>query len=522
MSPPQIRVQARPDQAPREARFGALGIPRGWFVVAFSSDLPSGEIRTLRYFGRELVAYRGASGLVTVAGAYCPHLGAHLGCGGVVEGDALRCPFHRWRFGPDGACDEIPYSGVIPRSARLETLPVIEQNGVVHAFFDPSGTLAPWALPTLDEQGWTEGRTVLWRGLTTHPQEIFENTVDVAHIGPIHAGRGARLRGKPEMDHERMRVEVEFEAPGEIVGMPDLLNDVHLEVTLRGLGWVVVETHVRNVGVRARQRIYVTPIDEERVDIRGIVHVRAGDDPAFTEELATLFHRAYVEDFAKDFPIWENKRYLARPQLAKGDGPIGGYRRWCAQFYPEPLASSAPREEPAASAAPPEPEIASSRPDVPLARLWARVRDTLVAWRRPHPPHDDLEPVLASEAGPRSPEPTSPAPTRSSRPVRDVSDYFDTLADRFVPGAARGVDAVFQWELGGADGRTFHARVREGQLTLVPGAHPSPHVALVIDASSYVRVVNGELDGARAFTIGGGKIRGSVPLAMKMRTLFPA
>ena len=49
-----------------------------------------------------------------------------------------------------------------------------------------------------------------------------------------------------------------------------------------------------------------------------------------------------------------------------------------------------------------------------------------------------------------------------------------------------------------------------------------PSVALVLPADDYVRVVNGELDGTRAFTTGGGKVRGSLPLAMKMRTLFPA
>ncbi|MFO0686582.1 MAG: Rieske 2Fe-2S domain-containing protein [Sandaracinus sp.] len=522
MSPPQVREPARPLSPPAPARFGALGIPIGWYVVAFSSDLPAGEVRTLRYFGRELVAFRGASGRVTVAGAYCPHLGAHLGCGGVVEGDAIRCPFHKWRFDGSGECREIPYSDVIPRTARLETLPVLEQNGVVHAFFDPTGTRAPWSLPVLDESGWTPGRTVIWRGLTTHPQEIFENTVDVAHIGPIHDGRGARLRGKPEMDGERMRVEVEFEAPGAVVGMPDLVNDVHLEVTLRGLGWVVVQTHVRNVEVRARQRIYVTPVDEEHFDIRGIVHVREGDDPAFTEELAELFHRAYVEDFAKDFPIWENKRYLARPQLAKGDGPIGGYRHWCTQFHTTRAAGErpAPARDEAPPASPAEPATAR-RPDVPLARLWSGVREAVARWRQQRPAPDPLDPASV-EAERSSPRPAStPAPT-ASRPVRDAAEYFDTLAERFVPSAARGVDAVFQWELGGEGGRTFHARVHEGALEIVPGAHPAPNVALVIDARSYVRVVNGELDGTRAFTTGGGKVRGSLPLAMKMRALFPA
>jgi putative sterol carrier protein len=35
-------------------------------------------------------------------------------------------------------------------------------------------------------------------------------------------------------------------------------------------------------------------------------------------------------------------------------------------------------------------------------------------------------------------------------------------------------------------------------------------------------MVNGELDGVRAFTSGRGKVKGNLALAMKMRALFPA
>ena len=45
--------------------------------------------------------------------AYCPHLGAHLGHGGRVEGGAVRCPFHAWLWGGDGRCLEVPYATVV-------------------------------------------------------------------------------------------------------------------------------------------------------------------------------------------------------------------------------------------------------------------------------------------------------------------------------------------------------------------------------------------------------------------------
>ena len=48
---------------------------------------------------------------VFVTDAYCPHLGAHLGFGGKVEGDCIKCPFHEWKFqGEDGKVAEVPYA----------------------------------------------------------------------------------------------------------------------------------------------------------------------------------------------------------------------------------------------------------------------------------------------------------------------------------------------------------------------------------------------------------------------------
>ena len=54
--------------------------------------------------------------------------------------------------------------------------------------------------------------------------------------------------------------------------------------------------------------------------------------------------RAFVAEIARqysqDIPIWENKRFLPRPLLCDGDGPILELRRYFAQFYPAPPAGS--------------------------------------------------------------------------------------------------------------------------------------------------------------------------------------
>jgi putative sterol carrier protein len=105
--------------------------------------------------------------------------------------------------------------------------------------------------------------------------------------------------------------------------------------------------------------------------------------------------------------------------------------------------------------------------------------------------------------------------------VTSVAEYFATLEQRFVPSATRGLDAVFQWELAGDDGGTYHAIVKDGTMQLTEGRHPQPTVTIAMPSTDYVKVVNGELDGARAFTTGRGKVSGKIRMAMKMRSIFP-
>ncbi|NRA09648.1 MAG: Rieske 2Fe-2S domain-containing protein, partial [Myxococcales bacterium] len=85
-------------------RYPFTSTPDGWYHVAASEEVEAGQVRSLRFFGRDLVLFRTESGEAIVLDAHCPHLGAHLGHGGQVVGESIRCPFHAWRFGSDGRC----------------------------------------------------------------------------------------------------------------------------------------------------------------------------------------------------------------------------------------------------------------------------------------------------------------------------------------------------------------------------------------------------------------------------------
>lgn len=83
---------------------GPHTFPRGWFMVADASQI-STVPQAVRFFGQELVLYRGHSGRVYLVDAYCPHMGTHLAKNTTsyvirdkrhVEGDSIRCPYHVW------------------------------------------------------------------------------------------------------------------------------------------------------------------------------------------------------------------------------------------------------------------------------------------------------------------------------------------------------------------------------------------------------------------------------------------
>jgi nitrite reductase/ring-hydroxylating ferredoxin subunit len=106
--------------------------PASWYLFCESRQLRDKPF-SQHILGRQLVAYRKASGQVTVMDAHCAHLGADLGCGTVV-GETIQCPFHHWRYGADGICTSIPHVGQIPPFARLRTYPVAERHGSIFFF----------------------------------------------------------------------------------------------------------------------------------------------------------------------------------------------------------------------------------------------------------------------------------------------------------------------------------------------------------------------------------------------------
>jgi 3-ketosteroid 9alpha-monooxygenase subunit A len=318
-------IEATAGDAPE----ASTGFPWGWFVIAFSEEIGPGAVRPLRYFGRDLVAFRSEAGALTVLDAHCPHRGSHLGHGGRVVGDELRCPAHGWGFGGDGRCQRIPYgSGEIPAAALLRRWPVCERNGVIHVWYHPTGAPPRFEVPAIPEwgaAGWSSWRHTCLE-VATHSREIVENVVDVAHFVPVHA-TDARAFENEFRDH------LAIQRSGGVGSGSSRYQGSSFRVTATYHGPGFQLTDFESRGGEARLLNAHTMIDGGRLHLRFGVLLREVGDAAKNER----FHAAYVRDlqrgFEQDIAIWTNKRWRDRPLLCDGDGPIMKLRRWYGQFY---------------------------------------------------------------------------------------------------------------------------------------------------------------------------------------------
>jgi phenylpropionate dioxygenase-like ring-hydroxylating dioxygenase large terminal subunit len=274
--------------------------------------------------GRELVLFRTPSGAARVLDAFCPHLGTHLGYGGRVIGETLRCPFHGWRFDGCGSCVEIPGAAKIPPKARVDSLTTCERNGMILVYRDGAGGPPAFEIPEapeLSSVGWTPPLEYSFT-IRTHVQEICENLADVSHFAELH---GLERPGVVKNTFGEHCYNMTLDSDGNL-----------LDMTLYGLGVELsrMQLRVEAGGERLFAAKFMTPVDEEHVLLRVLVSAQQnGAGPEVAERMATVFQDSTRRALLQDVPLWEHKRYQTAPLLSAADGPIAPFRRWARRFY---------------------------------------------------------------------------------------------------------------------------------------------------------------------------------------------
>lgn len=103
---------------------------------------------------------------------------------------------------------------------------------------------------------------------------------------------------------------------------------------------------------------------------------------------------------------------------------------------------------------------------------------------------------------------------------KTAKEYFEAMPAAFQRDVAAGLDATYQFELGGEGGGSWFVCVKGGELEVGQGTREKPDVVLRAQAKDYIEIAEGRANAVLAMATGKFKIEGNLGLAMKLQKIF--
>ena len=160
-----------------------------WYLAASANDVGDRPIG-LKRLGRNLVLWRDAGGVVHALEDYCPHRGAPLSLGRIIEG-RVSCAYHGFEIDAAGTIASVPATPDCPLVGQqaVRAYPVREIAGAIFVYFSDKANVTPPepALPDeLISPEWSSFLfTTEWR---CNWQVALDNRVDPLHGSFLHSG----------------------------------------------------------------------------------------------------------------------------------------------------------------------------------------------------------------------------------------------------------------------------------------------------------------------------------------------
>lgn len=164
-------------------------VRNAWYCAGWSSALSQGAeaLMQKRIAGESVVLYRKPSGEVVALEDRCCHRQAPLSLGR-KEGDALRCMYHGWKFGPDGQCIEIPGQAKVVQKACVRAFPVIEKNDWIWVWMgDPAKASEDLICHSVGPSHPDWDMRVSQIAVNTNYRLEIANLTDLSHVAWVHA-----------------------------------------------------------------------------------------------------------------------------------------------------------------------------------------------------------------------------------------------------------------------------------------------------------------------------------------------
>ena len=203
-------------QASRKQRQDRLtlvgpGTPMGkymrhfWHPVAAVAELTDEPVKAVKLLGEKLALFRAEDGSYGLVAERCPHRGTSLACA-MIEGNALVCAYHAWKFDKNGQCLETPAeapSSKLKDRIKIAGYPVQEMAGLLWAYLGeaPAPLLPRFEHMVRDDWEWDIGIS----RMPCNWLQVAENTLDPLHIEYLHMKYTNYARGRLGLEPVKVR-----------------------------------------------------------------------------------------------------------------------------------------------------------------------------------------------------------------------------------------------------------------------------------------------------------------------------
>jgi phenylpropionate dioxygenase-like ring-hydroxylating dioxygenase large terminal subunit len=170
-----------------EERIANEGFRGRWYALTASGNVGAEPVGITR-LGERIVLWREPGGAIHAQDDRCPHRGARLSQGRVVD-DTIACPYHGIRIDGDGRIAQVPALPGCPIEGRLalRTYAVREIAGAIFAYFPTPAGEAPVPFappPELTDPAWSH--FVCETTWQTNYRYAVENVIDPMHGPYLH------------------------------------------------------------------------------------------------------------------------------------------------------------------------------------------------------------------------------------------------------------------------------------------------------------------------------------------------
>lgn len=205
---------------------------KNWSGVGYAKDIPEvGDAKPIEFLGMPLLIVRDRGGNVGVFQNTCRHRGMILVSEPKKIGGAIRCPYHSWCYGLDGALRSTPHVGGpghnIHDDIVTENLGLIKIRSYIWQdviFVNVSGDAAEFEVANAKLlERWKEFDQPIYHGgdsssfkleVNTNWKLAVENYCESYHLPWVHPGLNSYSRLE---DHYNIEVPLEYSGQGTMV-----------------------------------------------------------------------------------------------------------------------------------------------------------------------------------------------------------------------------------------------------------------------------------------------------------------